>query len=404
MQFDTKTAFLHGELNEEIYMDLPEGMMEDRHLVCRLKKSLYGLKQASRCWNQRFNDSLKRLGFQQCQADRCAYVGIFQGQTVVIGIYVDNGLIFAQNKETAMKIIDQLKQVFEITVSESGYFLGMGIMQDEKDGSIFIHGTSYIDRLIKKFNMEDAKIKSVPADPHVKLTSNHENKEDLKNIPYRELVGSLMFVALTTRPDIMFAVNFLSRFQTNYNRNHWNQLKQIIRYLKGTKDLGILYSKNCSNAELIGFSDSDHANDPETARSTTGYVFLMSGGPITWACRRQESVSLSTTEAEYVAASLAAREAVWLRHLLLEIGEEQVHATTLCIDNRSAIKLVQNPIFHKRTKHIKVAYHFIRERYEDNEIDVKYVSTKEQLADIFTKALPNANFQNIRSSLNIRNK
>lgn len=165
----------------------------------------------------------------------------------------------------------------------------------------------------------------------------------------------------------------------------------MLRYLKETRDFGILYSKDYENTTLIGYSDADYANDRETRRSTTGYVFLICGGPVTWACQRQKSVSLSTTEAEYVAASNATREAVWLRQLLLEVGKE-VNATTLCVDNQSAIKLIKNPVFHKKSKHIDVSYHFVREKYEDNVINVKYVHTTEQLADIYTKALPKATF------------
>lgn len=356
LQFDIKTAFLHGNLNEEVYMEVPEGVIESRNLVCRLKKALYGLKQASRCWNLKLDHFLQDLGFQQCQADRCVYVGRFENQMVLIAVYVDDGIVLAEDDKIIMRIINEIEQAFQVTVGKLEYFLGMEIKRDEENGSIFIHGTSYIDRLIKKFNMEDAKPKSIPADPNVILTYNVEKEEkdfQEENIPYREAIGSLMFAALTTRPDIMYVTNLLSRFQTNYNRNHWKALKCIIRYLKETRDFGILYNKQHDSRQLIGYSDADYANDRDTRRSTTGYVFMMCGGPITWTCQRQKSVSLSTTEAEYIAGSNASRETVWLRQLLLEIGHEQTDATTLYIDNQSTIKLIQNPVFHKRSKHIR---------------------------------------------------
>lgn len=214
-----------------------------------------------------------------------------------------------------------------------------------------------------------------------------------------------MFLASTTRPDIAFAVNVVSRFQINPGQIHWNAVKRIFRYLKGTAAYGIEYSPVTNHGcDLIGFSDADFANDVDTRKSTSGYVFKLSNGPVTWCSQKQSAVSTSTTEAEYIAASTAVKEILWLRQLLQDIDESEIceEGVKLFIDNQSAIKLIKNPVFHKRTKHIDVRYHFIREKYDDKSVIIEYVKSEEQLADIFTKALPRAKFEKLRELLNIK--
>lgn len=195
----------------------------------------------------------------------------------------------------------------------------------------------------------------------------------------------------------------LSRFLNSYGKPHWECVKRIFRYVKSTQDYGIVYGTNGSNDanELVGFCDSDYAGDVCTRRSTSGYVFMFNNGPISWRSRRQRIVALSTTEAEYIAASEACKEAIWLRKLLCDIGYECNDPTLLNIDNQSAIRLVKNPEFHERTKHVEVRYHHIREKYENGEIFVDYIETENQLADILTKALSPEIFVNLRNRLNL---
>ena len=315
-----------------------------------------------------------------------------------LALYVDDGLILAEDVTALTSFTNELKKAFEVTVSDLGYFVGMEIKHDIENGSIFVHQRNYIKQIISRFNMEDAKTSSTPADPHthLNLSMNAESKEE--NIPYRQAVGCLMFTAIVSRPDIMYAVGVVSRYLTKHSTAHWNAVKRIIRYLKATSDLGIEYRKS-ANPTISGFSDSDYANDLDTRRSTTGYLFQQSGGPVTWNSQRQATVSLSTTEAEYVAASHASKEATWLRHLLQDIGQSAKKPTMIFMDNQSAIRLVHNPKFHKRTKHIDVKYHYIREKYYNGEIDIKYVSTKNQLADILTKPLPKDQFEILRTDI-----
>lgn len=406
LQIDVKTAFLYGNIDETIFMQPPPGLDVTADLVCKLKRSLYGLKQASRCWNKTFSEFLTNYGFKQSSAEPCIFNGIFKGKKVLLILYVDDALLFCEEKEILIEIVNDFKIKFEATICETGCFVGMEI-DYKADGTIMLHSESYVKRILKRFYLDDASPNTTPADPGTILSSESNPFPEGKTVPYREAVGSLMFLASTTRPDIAFAVNLVSRFQNNPGQVHWNAVKRIFRYLKGTANYGIEYSPVANNnCHLVGYSDSDFANDVDTRKSTSGYVFKISNGPVTWSSQKQSTVSTSTTESEYIAASTAVKETLWLKQLLQDVGESEIckEGVTLFIDNQSAVKLIKNPVFHKRTKHIDVRYHFIREKYDDGSILVKYIKSEEQLADIFTKALPKTKFEKLRELLNIKER
>lgn len=390
-QFDVKTAFLYGELHEEIYMEVPEGIQTDSSKVCKLNKSLYGLKQSSRCWNKKFTSFLVTYGFKPCHADNCIFVGHFNNVQVLLIIYVDDGLLLSKDKEILSIILNDLGANFEIKILNFNSFIGMEIQK--KHGCIAINQRNYIESVIDKFNLSEAKGCSTPVDVNIKLSKN--DNETVSNFPYREAVGALLFLSSVSRPDITYAVNLVSRYVSNPGAIHVNALKRIIRYLIRTKDMSIVYD---NNTELVGYSDSDFAGDLDSRKSTTGYLFLMNGGPVTWTSRKQSTVALSTTESEYMAASDAAREILWIRQFLLDIGRPQ-NTVSLKIDNQSAIKLIHNPVFHKRSKHIDVRYNFIREKVELEIIHIEYVESSYQLADFLTKALTLSKFNFIRDSI-----
>lgn len=379
-QFDVKTAFLYGELDEDIYMEVPEGVQAASGYVCKLNKSLYGLKQASRCWNKKFTSFLLTYGFKPCYSDNCIFVGQFNNYKVVLLLYVDDALLFSKCKHVLSVIIKDLMMSFKIKVLNLSSFVGMDICKSSE--SIVIHQKQYVEQLIDKFCMSDANPCSTPADNNVVLTKSSDVCEI--NFPYREAVGALLFLASVSRPDIAFAVNIVSRYINNPNQSHVNAVKRIIRYLIKTKNVCIKYT---GFTELIGFSDADYGSDLDSRRSNTGYVFMMNNGPVTWCSRKQNTVALSTTESEYMAAAEAAKELLWLQQLLVDIGEAQ-QSISLCIDNQSAIKLIHNPVFHRRSKHIDIRYNFIREKVESKSISIVYVSSANQLADFLTKALP----------------
>lgn len=246
--------------------------------------------------------------------------------------------------------------------------------------------------------MDQCNPANLPVTPGLYL-SKSETQEDAIKVPYKEATGSLLYLMLSTRPDIAFAVNQISQFCESPKQQHWNAVKKILSYLHGTKHFRLRYRPSVTTP--IGYSDADFAGSIDTRRSTSGFVFLLNGGPIAWSSSRQQCVSLSTTEAEYVALSVAAKESVWLRRLLLEIVPGWNQPLPLMCDNISAIEFSRSPIFHRRTKNIQVRFHFIREQQESKKIDVKYVPTDEQLADPFSKPLAKPRFLLLREATGV---
>lgn len=399
IQFDVKTAFLYGDITENIYMIPPEGIEAPLNYVCKLKKSLYGLKQAPRCWNQKFNSVLNKFGFKNSHSDQCVYTGHINEIKVYLLLYVDDGLVISKDRSVLDRFIDDLKENFDIKISEPKNFVGLEIERSKEH--IFIHQKKYIEKILTKFNMQNANGNSIPIDPHTNLEKNKIGTEE--KIPYREAVGSLMYLAIVSRPDIMFAVSLVSRYLDCYDNTHWNVVKKILKYIKETKEFGLYYSKLKNNI-VEGYSDSDYATDTDTRRSTSGYVFMKNGAAITWASQRQQSIALSTTEAEFMAACSATKEALWIKRLLCDISIYSQNTICLNVDNQSAISVIKNIDFHKRCKHIDVKYKFIKEKYREKEIDLKYLCTNEQCADIFTKPLPRVRFQYLRNKIGVIHK
>lgn len=253
--------------------------------------------------------------------------------------------------------------------------------------------------------MENANAVSSPAEPGFVLSAVDASEKDKENVsvPFRQAIGSLLFAARVTRPDIEFIVNYLSQFLNDFLIAHWNAVKRIFRYLHGTLDFGIEYKANGSKNMLIGFTDADYAGCPITRRSRSGFVFLLNNAPISWCSKRQSVVSLSTTEAKYIALAQGTKDAVWLQRMLNELNIE-CKSVLMYVDNQSAIKLANNPEFHSRTKHIDVRYHFVREIVEKREIVIEYTKSSEQVADIQTKPLPKEQFIYLRSKMNVTGK
>ena len=404
-QLDVKTAFLYGNLTEDIYMDQPEGFTSPgrENEVCHLKKTIYGLKQASRVWGERFSSFLQQHGFTPSSADPCLFVRKRGNETTYIAIYVDDGIIASDNQSAIDELLTALGTEFEIRSSEPDRFVGMIIHRNRQQRKIYLLQPDYTAKIIKNFQMKSCHPRSTPADPSVHLVKPPAQGGQVtatKTFPYREAIGSLLYLALVTRPDISFAVGQAARFVENFDSTHCKAVRQIISYLQGTRNYGICFDGS-NPSSIIGYTDADYAGCLDNRRSTTGNVFMLNGGPIAWCSRRQPCVATSTTEAEYIAASDTSKETVWIRRILPDLQQRHRGPITILCDNQSAIQLAKNPDQRQKTKHIDVRFHYIREQQERGEIDLKYVQTSSQLADIFTKPLPGPRFAYLRHSLGI---
>ena len=401
MQFDVKTAFLHGDLEEEIFMDQPACFDDGTGRICRLLKGLYGLKQAPRQWNRKFDDFLQRWGLQPAKTDPCIYHCRHDGKgMVLLAIYVDDGLLCCEKERTQDEILVELRKCFEVTAGTANTYVGLEIDYCRQKGKVTVTQAGYIEQLLQRFGMSDCKSISTPADTHTKLTKSMclEQQPAVK-FPYREAVGCLMWLSVCSRPDITFHVNQVARFCDDAGKEHVQAVKRIFRYLAGTRDLKLTYGG--SSLELMGFCDSDYAGCLDTRRSTAGIILMLNGGPVYWSSKRMKTVAQSSTEAEYMALALASNDIRWHRQLLKEIGCRQSHPTVIKSDSNGAIQLAGKQSFSPRTKHIDVRVHLVRSEKEQGNIVLDFVGTKEQPADMLTKALCGPAFTHCRQMIHM---
>lgn len=397
---DVKSAFLNGNLEEEVYVEQPPGYVikGDEDKVLKLKKALYGLKQAPRAWYSRIDEYFKQRNFVKCPHEYGLYVKKMEnGDMIVVCLYVDD-LIFTSNNSA---MVDEFKRKmaaeFEMTdIGLMSYYLGIEVKQS--DEGIFVSQKNYATKVLKEFNMENCQPVSTPVECGTKL-SRFDDAEKVNPTLFRKLVGNLRYLTCS-RPDILYGVGIISRFMESPTSSHMKAAKRILRYIKGTLDYGLLYSSS-KNFNLVGYSDSDWGGDMDDRRSTTGYLFSLGNAAFTWCSKKQPIVTLSTCEAEYVAAAACVCHAIWLRKLLEMLQISQDEATEIFVDNKSAIALGKNPIFHDRSKHIDTRFHFIRESISKKEVQLKYVKSQDQVADIFTKPLKFGDFARLRARLGL---
>lgn len=399
-QLDIKTAFLNGELEETVYVTQPPGYEESGPgYSCRLNKALYGLKQAPRAWHLTLKERLEAMGFTESSADPGLFIKASGTPAAIyLLVYVDDIIIttidgpgLAETKAAIMAEYDARD------LGEATFFLGMDILRDRNQRTIKLAQARLTADLLAKFGMAEAKPASTPLGTNTKLTADGEPL-DVTTYGYAQLVGSLMYLSICTRPDISQAVGALARYMANPSVAHWQAAKTVLRYLAGTADYGITFGVGTPGLEA--YCDADYAGNTDNRRSTTGYVFILHGGAITWCSRQQPTVAASTTEAEYMAAAAATKEALWLRKLLADLGHT---ADTIYIraDNQSAIKLLKNPIFSPRSKHIDVIWHFARERVARKEVGFTYTKTDDMVADALTKPVPPTKFYFCRNGMGI---
>ena len=463
---DFTNAFLNAELKEDVYVNAPPGTPPlPEGYVYKLQRALYGLKQSPREWNNTLNAFMTtECGFRQLQSEKCLYIQHYpDGSYMLVCMYVDDLVIAYSHRSMLDAFINKIQSRFKITQTDSlQRTLGFQI-ERTKTGGVFMHQKAYITDVLRRFGMEECRPADTPFDHKIRLCKTgaynarsgvssaatqgeseiseahvvHSKKRkkssvpDESKIPYRELIGCLLWISMGTRPDVSYAVNQCARYSSDPKPEHWSACLRILRYLRGTMDHGLHYHNHDSHylgekrtegrvamsdlkqpfsyassyypgdakVNLLGYSDADYANNVDNRRSITGYVFVFAGAPLSWNSMTQHSVALSTMEAEYFAVCKAVQEAIYLRMLFEESGMKVDTPLVVKEDNQSCIAFTKNPGEHSRTKHIDVRNCFVRQWVEYGELVLEAIDTKEQLADIFTKALETKQYQFLRDHL-----
>ena len=323
--------------------------------------------------------------------DNCVYQRNRENDILIVAVYVDDLLILANNVKTIDQIKEELSQKFEMTdLGEAHYCLGIQIIRDRQKGIIEINQAKYIEDVLKRFGMENSKPVATPMQTGTKLSKSmspvtKEEIDEMENVPYQSAIGSLMYAMLGTRPDIAYAVGALSQYSSKPGKEHWRAVKWIMRYLRGSTDYRLQYRRG--GGVIEGYSDADWANNIDDRKSTTGYTFRLAGAAVSWSSKKQATVALSTTEAEYMALAQAVKEGIWLNRLLGEIGHSPRLPITIHSDNQGAIDLTKNSMYHSRTKHIDIKHHFLRDVVELGTVGIIFCGTENMVADILTKGL-----------------
>ena len=392
MQCDIKCAYLYAPLKEKVYMRQPPGFEENPNLVCLLRKALYGLHQSGREWYFEIHKILGELGFKKFMWCNCAY--IFD-KYIVLLLYVDDIVIFGKDQTWINKAVNLLKQKFDLKIlGKTKRLLGVDFLENEDN--LFLHQLDYIDKLCKSYEKFKFPVSTLPIAKGVifsktQCPQNSIELEEMSKIPYRSLVGSLSFLASRTRPDISYALNIFSQFQENPGITHWHGLLKLLGYVRYTKDLKLNLS-NITNFNLTAYSDADFANNRDDRTSMNGQIIFVDKVPITWRSFKQKSVCLSSMESEFIALTETSKELIWLKHILEECTNFKLlslnNATsTLFVDNQAAIDFVKSPIQNYRSKHIDVKLFFVRDLVYQELFNIKYIQSRNNLADIFTKPL-----------------
>lgn len=399
-QFDVKAAYLNGVLKEDVYIYPPKGVTCKENDVLKLNKSLYGLKQSAKCWNDKVNTILLNLGFVRSDNDFCLYSMVCVENKLYLLVYVDDIILAGNN----LVLMDNIKQKLakELDLKDKGelkHFLGLEIDYNRENGILKLGQSRYIESLLKRFNCMDCNPTSLPVDPKLNLILGDNTATKTTTKPFRQLVGCLMYLMLGSRPDICFVVNYFSKFQDKATDGVWVQAKRILKYLKGTSKVGLEF-KRSNLPELICFVDADWGGDLNDRKSVTGFLFKVFGNVVTWVTRKQNCVTLSTTEAELVALSVSVCEGLWLVKLMKDFGFE-INKIIYYEDNQGCIALVKNPANNRRVKHIDLKFKFVCENVEKGLIELKFIKSNEQQADILTKGLPVYNFNMFKRELGL---
>jgi len=385
-QMDVKTAFLNGDLREKIYVEQPEGyvIQGQENKVCMLRKSLYGLKQAPKQWYEKFNHTLVSDGYIVNSSDTCVYSELFGQECVIICLYVDDMLIFGTNVTVVNETKSFLSSHFDMKdLGEADVILG--IKMRKIDNGVSLSQSHYIEKILKKFNCYDELPVKTPYDSSIHLKKN--NGSSISQVEYAKVIGSVMFLMNCTRPDIAYAVSRLSRYTHNPGNEHWTALRRLLRYLKGTMDWCLHFCKFPSVLE--GFCDANWVTDNDEVSSTSGYIFTLGGGAISWKSSKQTCIARSTMESEFISLDLAGQEAEWLRNLLVDVplwGKRSIPISLHC-DSQAVIGIAMNNVYNGKRRHIRVRHSSVREFLKNGVISLEFVRSERNLADPVTKGL-----------------
>lgn len=392
IQCDVTGAYLYAPLEQEIYVKQPQGYIVNgkEHLVYKLNKALYGLHQSGRAWYFELTKTLKEIGLSNLNWCNCTF---YFGNSIILLVYVDDIVIFGKTDELVNSMLNKLKHKFDLKVLGKTKKL-LGVEFEESNKGMLIHQIPYINEICKRFESYNFPLSSLPIVQtaiyrKTQCPQTESEREEMRQYPYRNLLGCLSFLASRTRPDISYAVNIFSQFQSNPGMEHWCGLLKLLGYVKKTSHYKL--KLNCDNVTLTGYSDADFAANRDDRISMGGQYVCFGGSPITWRTFKEKSVALSTMEAEFISMVESIKELNWLDNVLKSCSENRIinynSQPVLLVDNQAAIEFLKSPIENHRTKHIDIKYFFVRDLYYNNAFKVKYVRSRGNLADVFTKPL-----------------
>lgn len=406
-QMDVKTAFLYGDLEEEVYMRQPPGYEAKgkEHLVWRLRKSIYGLKQSPRMWNAKITQVLISFGLRQSRKDPGVFYSLPGAPRLLVALYVDDILIAGKDKTQIRELKAALASNFKMSdLGPVKRILGINIERDRKARTISIDQSDYVKLVLERFSMHESKPVLTPSVGALPLNPDPPTQDELDEmakVPYLSAVGSLQYAAMVTRPDIAQAVSYVAQYSAAPRREHWNAIKRILRYLRGTTGAKIVYQGKGNRVSITGYVDADHGSNPDGRRSVTGYCLLLAGAAILWSSRRQSVRAQSTAEAELFAVNEAAKEIVWARILLGELGWSCDKATPLHVDNSAALRFTKNRLVRSGLKHIDLKQYYIQDLVDQHTLSTIFCPTKVQVADCLTKGVDSKTLEFGRSHLGI---
>ncbi|GJU78918.1 retrotransposon protein, putative, ty1-copia subclass [Tanacetum coccineum] len=396
-----------------VLMAQPEGFKNANYLkrMCKLQKAIYGLKQASHSWNLCFHEKVTQFGFSKSEDESCIYVKVSGSVVVFLVLYVDDILLIGNDIPMLQNVKDWLRKCFVMKdFVDATYIFGIKIYKDRSKRLIGLSQDTYLDKILKRFKMENSKKGNLPLHHGIKISSDlcpktNDELDKMSRVPYASAIGSIMYAMTCTRPDVSFALSMVSRHQQNPGEGHWTAVKNILKYLRNTKDRFLVYGGE-KELRVTGYCDAGWQTDKDDSRSQSGWVFLLNGGAVTWRSSKQNTVADSTCESEYIAASEASKEAIWMKNFIGDLGVVPTVQDPIEIfcDNESAVALTKEPKDHGKSKHIDRKYHFVRSKVAEGHVIVKDIRSEDNPADPFTKALAKSKHDEHAKSIGLKDK